>query len=214
MIDSVETIKKHLAVLRRRDKRFSEAIKTVGMPGPRMRTPGFGTLIRIIIDQQVSTAAGAAIWAKLKTACAGSVTPKRVAALGEQGLRAVGCSGQKARYVMGVAEATAARTLHFGKLHKAEDLVVRDALMTFKGIGAWTADIYLMFGMGRPDVWPAGDLALQVGVQMLHGLKKRPTPQQLERIAEAWRPYRSSAAVLIWHYYTTHRAKKKKTSAK
>jgi DNA-3-methyladenine glycosylase II len=174
-----------------------------------MRTPGFGTLVRIIIDQQVSTAAGAAIWAKLKKACGGSVTPKRVATLGEQGLRAVGCSGQKARYVLGIAEATAARTLHFGSLHKAEDATVRDALIAFKGIGTWTADIYLMFGMGRPDVWPAGDLALQIGVQMLHGLKSRPTPQELERIAEAWRPYRSSAAVLVWHYYTTHRTKKK-----
>src|SRR3954468_18888576 len=113
MIDSVETIKKHLAVLRRRDKRFSDAIKTVGMPGPRMLTPGFGTLIRIIIDQQVSTAAGAAIWAKLRRAVGGKVTPQKVVALGEGGLRMCGLSGQKVRYALGVAEAAAVRSLNF-----------------------------------------------------------------------------------------------------
>ncbi len=214
MINAPEILKKHLGILRRRDKRLSHAIKTVGFPGPRTQTPGFGTLIRIIIDQQVSTAAGAAIWAKLQRACAGTVNPKRVVALGETGLRAVGCSGQKARYIMGVSAATVDSTLHFGKLHKAEDIAVRETLIAFNGIGEWTANIYLMFGMGRPDVWPAGDLALQIGVQMLHGLKKRPTPKELDKIAEQWKPYRSSAAVLIWHYYTTHRATQKTVAKK
>ncbi len=210
MIDTPEILKKHLSALRRRDKRISHAIKTVGFPGPRMLTPGFGTLIRIIIDQQVSTAAGAAIWAKLQRAVGGRVTPKKVVALGEPGLRLCGLSGQKARYALGVAEGTAARALNFTTLHKAEDLAVRETLVAYKGIGNWTADIYLMFGMGRPDVWPAGDLALQVGAQMLLGLKKRPSPKELDVIAEPWRPYRSSAAILLWHYYGAARAKMKK----
>jgi DNA-3-methyladenine glycosylase II len=206
VVETAEEIKRQLGTLRRRDPRISHAIKAVGFPGPRMMSPGFATLTRIIIDQQVSTAAGAAIWAKLRKA-AGNITPARLLALGERGLRSCGLSSQKARYTLGIADATAARTLNFAALSKADDAAVREALMAFKGVGVWTADIYLMFGMGRPDIWPVGDLGLQNAVQLLHGLKVRPTPKAMEEIAEPWRPYRTSAAILLWRYYGASRPK-------
>ena len=201
MVGNPEVIKKHLGILRRRDKHLSRAIKHAGVPAPRVVGPGFATLIRIIGDQQVSTAAGAAIWAKLERNAGGTVTAKTLLKMGEAGLRASGFSGQKTRYALGLAEAVAAGTLDFEALEKAADDVVRATLTAFKGIGSWTADIYLMFGMGRPDVWPVGDLALQLAVQILHGLKEKPTQKHLESMGESWRPYRSSASLLLWRYY-------------
>jgi len=210
MVHSAEEIKRHLGILRRRDKRLSHAIKVAGMPEPRAIGPGFATLIRIIGDQQVSTAAGAAIWAKLKRNAGGSVTARRLLKLGENGIRASGFSGQKTRYALGLAEAVAARTLNLKALERADDDTVRATLTAFKGIGDWTADIYLMFGMGRPDVWPVGDLALQLAIQMLHELKERPSAKELHGLGEMWRPYRSSASLLLWRYYGAARPKKPK----
>ncbi len=200
-------LKRHLGLLRRRDKDFARAIKLAGIPGTRLMKPGFETLIRIIVDQQVSVAAGAAIWAKLRRAAGGTVTAPRILALGEKGVRAAGMSGQKTAYTLGLAEATSSRRLNFAALARAGDDEVRETLIAHKGVGAWTADIYLMFGMGRPDIWPVGDLGLQYGVQMLRGLKDRPTPKDMESIAESWRPYRSSAAVFLWHFYEGDRAR-------
>ena len=178
------------------------------MPGTRLMKPGFATLIRIIVDQQVSVAAGAAIWAKLKRAAGGAVTAPHLLSLGEAGLRAAGMSGQKARYSLGLAEATTSRQLNLSALARANDDEVRETLISFKGIGMWTADVYLMFGMGRPDIWPIGDLGLQNAVQILHGLQNRPAPKELKLVAEPWRPYRSSAAFLLWHYYESGRVKR------
>src|SRR5207248_10524057 len=152
------------------------------------------------------------IWAKLTRNCNGAVTPEALTALGEAGLRASGFSGQKTRYALGLAEAATSGALDFDKLAASDDAVVRETLTAHKGVGNWTADIYLMFGMGRGDVWPAADLGLQAGIQLLHGLKKRPSAKDIEQIAEAWRPHRSSAAVLLWHYYG-HQRNQEKTPA-
>jgi DNA-3-methyladenine glycosylase II len=196
---------RHLGILRRRDKRIAGAIKLAGLPGARGMEPGFATLIHIIVDQQVSTAAGAAIWAKLKKAAGGKVTPRSLLALGEAGLRANGMSGPKARYALGLAEATAAKKLNFRALERSDDAEVRATLTAFKGIGNWTADIYLLFGMGRPDVWPVGDLAIQHAIRMLHDLDDRPEPDECEALGAPWRPYRSSAAIFLWHYFAHRR---------
>lgn len=200
-----EELKRQLNLLRRRDKRLSQAIKAAGMPGARMMKPGFATLIRIIVDQQVSVAAGAAIWAKLRRAAGGPVSARRLLDLGEPGLRAAGLSGQKARYALGIAEGVAARQLNLSALSRAKDEEIRETLISYKGIGIWSADIYLMFGLGRPDIWPVGDLGLQIGAQWLHGLKAKPTEKEMEALAEPWRPYRSSASIFLWHYYGTER---------
>lgn len=209
MVTTPEEIKRHLGLVRRRDKRISHAIKLAGLPAPRVIGPGFATLIRIIGDQQVSTAAGAAIWAKLKGNAGGRVTAQRLLDLGEDGMRASGFSGQKTRYSLGLAEAVVAGMLNFKKLERAPDDEVRATLTSFKGIGDWTADIYLMFGMGRPDVWPVGDLALQLAVQFLHELETKPSAKDLLDVGEMWRPYRSSVSLLLWRYYAAARAQQK-----
>jgi DNA-3-methyladenine glycosylase II len=196
-----DELHRHLGILRRRDKRIAGAIKLAGLPRARGLEPGFATLIHIIVDQQVSTAAGAAIWAKLKKAAGGKVTPRSVLALGEKGLRANGMSGPKTRYALGLAEAAAAKKLNFRALERAGDDEVRATLTEFKGIGKWTADIYLLFGMGRPDVWPVGDLAIQHAVRMLHELDDKPEQDVCEALGAPWRPYRSSAAIFLWHYF-------------
>lgn len=209
MVNTCSEIKHQLGILRRRDQRFARAIKSAGMPGVRTMRPGLATLIRIVTDQQVSVAAAAAIWTKLISAAGGAVTPRRLLALGETGLRHAGLSGQKARYSLGLAEGCISRRLNFSSLGRATDEDVRKTLMSFKGIGLWSADIYLMFAMGRPDIWPVGDLGLQISVKLLHNLKTKPSPKELEKTAEPWRPYRSSAALLLWHYYSTEQAKAK-----
>ncbi len=215
MVKSAEEIKQHLGVLRRRDKRIGEAIIFAGLPEPRVIGPGFPTLIRTIATQQVSTAAGLSIWNKLKRNAGGRVTAPGLLKLGESGLRESGFSGQKARYALGLAEAVAARTLNFKALERADDDSVRATLTAFKGVGTWTADIYLMFGMGRPDVWPVGDLALQVAAQLLHGLDEKPSAKDLMALGEIWRPYRSSVSLLLWRYYGAHMAARSaKTAAK
>jgi DNA-3-methyladenine glycosylase II len=208
MVGSAEDIKRHLDVLKRRDKRIAAAIKFAGLPEPRDTGGGFARLINIIGNQQVSTAAGQAIWAKLKRNAGGRVTAGTLLKLGESGMRASGFSGQKARYALGLAEAVDARKLNFKALERADDDTVRATLTAYKGIGTWTADIYLMFGMGRPDIWPVGDLALQIAVQMLHGLEARPSARELVGLGEGWRPYRSSVSLLLWRYYGANLAKR------
>jgi DNA-3-methyladenine glycosylase II len=216
-MSSTDDIKSHLAKLRRRDTHIDKAIKVAGMPGSRRLRPGFATLIRIIVDQQVSVASGAAIWRKLEAA-AGAVTPASLLMLGEPGLRGCGFSGQKARYSLGAAQAVHDGTLDFDALERMDDEAVRTSLIALKGVGPWTADIYLMFGLGRADVWPVGDLVLQYSAKALMGLRTRPTPKRLTKLGEGWSPYRSSAALLLWHYWhhvsAAAKAAKKKPAKK
>ncbi len=211
-MSSTDDVHKHLGILRRRDKKIAAAIKAAGLPGSRKLRPGFATLIRIIVDQQVSVAAGASIWAKLLAATGGEVTPSRLLNLAESGLRSCGFSGQKARYALGAAEAAAAGDLDFDALETMPDEDVRAKLIALKGVGPWTVDIYLMFGMGRPDVWPVGDLVIQHSARALLGLRTRPSPERLTKLGENWRPYRSSAALLLWHYW--HHVSEKAKAAK
>jgi DNA-3-methyladenine glycosylase II len=211
-VPSTDDIHRHLGILRRRDKHIATAIKAAGLPNSRRMQPGFATLIRIIVDQQVSVAAGASIWAKLQTAAKGDVTPLRLLKLSEPGLRGCGFSGQKARYALGVAEATQSGTLDLDALLTMDDEAVRAQLIALKGVGPWTVDIYLMFGMGRANVWPVGDLVIQNATRALLGLRKRPSRERLEKIGASWAPYRSAAALLLWHYWhhVVEQAKAKK----
>jgi len=200
--------------LRTRSHHIARALESHGYPAPRLMTPGFDTLVRIILGQQVSTASAKSMWLRLTAACNDDVSPECIVKQGHDGLRSLGFSNQKARYVLGLAEAALAGELDFGALQRAPDDRVRATLTAHKGIGQWTADIYLMFGLGRGDVWPAADIGLQAGIQILHGLVKRPSAEETSLIADAWRPYRSSAAVLLWHYYGANRGAKKVIAAK
>jgi DNA-3-methyladenine glycosylase II len=179
---------------------MGHAAEAYGNPKSRKKIPGFATLVRIIIDQQVSVQAGAAIWNRLETA-AGVVTPEAVLGLGEEGLRLAGLSGAKARYVLGIANAIEQGALDLPRLHRCREETIFRELTALKGIGRWTAEIYMMFALGKPDIMPVGDIALQAAAGRLMGLAERPGPDQLEEIAERWRPYRSVAAVMLWHFY-------------
>ena len=177
-----------------------KAVGLYGNPKSRKRDPGFGTLVRIIIDQQVSVQAGAAIWNRLETA-AGAVTPATIEKLGESGLRQAGLSGAKARYVLGIADAINVGTLDLAHLHRCREEKIFRELTALKGIGRWTAEIYLMFALGKPDILPVGDIALQSAAGRLLGLEGRPGPIEFEEIGERWRPYRSVASIMLWHFY-------------
>ena len=184
-----------------RDADLARAFKAAGAPASRQRPPGFASLLRIIINQQVSVAAGRAIWRSLEGGLT-ALTPEAVLAVPEGGLRGVGLSRAKAVYARELAAAVADGRLDLDGLEKQDDAEVLAQLTRIKGIGRWTAEIYLMFALDRPDIWPAGDLALAVAVERLLDLTERPGPKKLDSIAQGWRPWRSSAAVLLWHYYS------------
>jgi len=161
---------------------------------------GFAGLVRVIVGQQVSIAAAAAIWARLEAGL-GAVTPEAVMAHDIQGLRALGLSAPKARYVRGIAVAHLCGATDLEGLHALDDVAAAQALCGLNGVGRWTADIYLMFCEGRRDVFPAGDLALQEGLRMAESWTLRPSEPELLARAELWRPHRGVAAHLIWAYY-------------
>lgn len=195
------TLAADLGALAARDADFAAALAQAGPPPPRERPPGFASLMRIIVGQQVSAAAANGIWTRLGAALPEIAAP-HVAALDVAGLRACGFSRQKAAYALGLAEAVAGGRLSFAEIHALDDEAAIAALTALKGIGRWTAEIYLLFALRRRDIWPAGDLAVAVGMQKLKRLRKRPEPARLRALAEPWRPYRSAAALFMWHYYS------------
>ncbi len=187
----------HLAAA---DADLGRAIQLVGAPPPRRRPAGFATLLQIIIGQQLSTASAAAIWRRLGAA-ASPLTPQAFLALDDAALRAVGFSARKVEYGRDLAAAVAEGRLDLDGLAALPDDEVIAALVARRGLGRWSAELYLLFCLARPDVLPAGDLALLVAAQRLKRLPRRPTPNELAALAESWRPWRSVAARLLWHYY-------------
>lgn len=164
-------------------------------PPLRRRPPGFATLLQAIVGQQVSTASAAAIWARVDGA--GLTDPQAVITAGEAGLRAAGLSRPKIRYALALAGAG----IDYGALDAAPDDAVIATLTAVPGIGRWTAEIYLLSAMGRPDILPAGDLALQEAARILYHLTDRPDEKALRRMAEDWAPWRAIAARFLWEFY-------------
>ncbi|MEQ8507071.1 MAG: DNA-3-methyladenine glycosylase [Rhodospirillales bacterium] len=179
---------------------MARAYADAGAPLPRRRPDGFPALVSSIIGQQVSAHAGAAIQRRVEAGL-GSVTAEAVLTKSEDELRSFGLSRPKIKYIRGVAEAVATGELDFDALRHAPDDEVLETLTRLKGIGQWTAEIYLMFALQRPDVMPSGDLALAESAARLMGLKARPKPKELAVIAERWQPWRSTAALMLWYYY-------------
>tara|TARA_R110002072_G_scaffold167744_1_gene321195 strand:- start:385 stop:1005 length:621 start_codon:yes stop_codon:yes gene_type:complete len=179
---------------------MARAYAEAGAPLPRRRPDGFPAIVSSIIGQQVSAHAGAAIQRRVEAGL-GTVTAEAVLARTDDELRAFGLSRPKVKYIRGVAEAVTAGDLDFAALHQAPDDAVLETLTRLKGIGQWTAEIYLMFALGRPDVMPSGDLALAESAARLMRLNTRPKPKELAVIAERWRPWRSTAALMLWYYY-------------
>ena len=164
------------------------------------REPGFSTLLHIILEQQVSLASAKAAHTKLLKV-ASPLTPRRFLKLDDVTLKAVGFSRQKAAYGRYLAGEILRGGLNLEALHSMDDTAVKVELLKIKGIGHWTADIYLLMVLRRPDIWPTGDLALAVAAQAVKRLQSRPTSQQLAELSESWRPWRAVAARILWHYY-------------
>jgi|SRR5437879_1515239 len=173
-----------------------------GPPPLWARKPGFATLVAIILEQQVSLSSAAAALDRLERA-AGSLDPADVAALGEEHARNAGLTRQKARYVVGLAERVVDGRLDPEDLAAEPDEEVRARLISVPGIGRWTADIYLLMALGRPDVWPDGDLALAAAMRRLKAFERLPDAATQRRVAERWRPWRAVGARLLWHAYLT-----------
>jgi DNA-3-methyladenine glycosylase II len=188
----------------RRDPDLRAVVKNFGPPPMWVRPPGFATLIQIILEQQVSLASARAVYAKLQQGI-GRPTPSRFLELDDAQLRACGFSRQKTGYCRGLAEAAVNGNLRLGGLSRLDDDAVRAALVQIKGIGNWTADIYLLMALRRSDVWPLGDLALDNALLEVKRLRKRPTEKRLASITRPWSPWRSVAARVCWHHYLSVR---------
>lgn len=180
---------------------IAAALGTHGYPEPRLRPRGAGTMMRAIVAQQVSTKAAASIWNRLEAACGGNMDDlAAVAATPFDVLRSAGLSGQKASYVHALAEAVASGRIDFAAL-PADDEEAIALLSSIKGIGRWSAEIYLLFAEGRADIFPAGDLALQVQLGRLLGEDTRPTEKRARALAEPMRPHRGALSIFLWHNY-------------
>lgn len=194
--------------LARRDKDLANIFKSLGPPPLWARNPGFSTLVKIILEQQVSLASAASLFARLKRNTT-PFRPARVLELGEPHLKSCGLTRQKTAYCLHLAESLTNKRLQLSRLPRMTDAEVKAALMEIKGLGSWSADVYLLMVLRRPDIFPATDLALVTAVTEVKQLAKRPNTAEFLEIAEAWRPYRSVAARMLWQYYLAKRANKK-----
>ncbi len=179
---------------------FAAGLARVGYPAPRIRSRGYETLLRTIVGQQVSVKAADAMWRKLGEQVGDLADPAAIAAASDEQLRAGSLSRQKASYARSLADEVTSGRLDLANL-PADDEEAIAALVRIKGIGRWSAEIYLLFAEGRPDIWPAGDLAVQVEVGRLLGHDARPSEKRVRELAEAWRPHRGAAAIFAWHHY-------------
>lgn len=179
---------------------FAAAVARVGYPAPRIRPRGYATLLRTILGQQVSVKAADAVWRKLAERQGDPADPATIVAASDEELRACGFSRQKAGYARSLAEEVTSGRLDLANL-PADDEEAIAQLVRIKGIGRWSAEVYLLFAEGRADVWPAGDLAVQIEVGRILGHEARPSERQVRDLAEAWRPHRGAAAIFTWHHY-------------
>ena len=198
----VEHLRASLDELARREPLFAAALAHAGYPEPRTSERGYMTLLRTIVGQQVSLKAAASMWAKLETGLGGDFTPAAVLAASDETLRGAGLSRQKMSYARSLAEEVRSGRLDLDNLAEADEAAIVE-LVRVKGIGRWSAEIYLLFAEGRADIWPAGDLAVQVGLGRMLGLAEKPGEKRVRELAEAWRPHRGALAILSWHYYKT-----------
>jgi DNA-3-methyladenine glycosylase II len=202
MVRTTTTIKKHVQALAKREPAFARVIEQHGVPEPRSSEPGAHTLLRTIVGQQVSVAAARSMWSKLEAAFGSPPDLGRLLAATDEELRAAGMSRQKSGYIRSLAELVLSGELDLDALPEDDEEAI--ALLTrIKGIGRWSAVIYLLFAEGRPDVFPAGDLAVMIELGELLGLPDKPSEKHLRELAEPWRPYRGAAAVLAWHSYNS-----------
>ena len=177
---------------------IARALDLAGYPEPRLRDPGHVTLLRTIVGQQVSVAAAASVWNRLEALIGPEMAPDILLEADFDALRGCGLSRQKQGYARSLCELMVSGELDLHHL-PADDEAAITQLTRIKGIGRWSAEIYLLFAEGRPDIWPAGDLGVQAGLHKLLGLPERPSEKQTRAMAEAWRPHRGALAIFTWH---------------
>jgi DNA-3-methyladenine glycosylase II len=197
------SFQKGLNVLTRNDPELAKVVEDFGPPPLWKRKPGFPTLVHIILEQQVSLASARAALNKL-THAVSPLTPEKFLQQDDTALKAYGFSRQKTAYCRNLAESVISGRLELKSLYSKTDNQVRRKLMEVKGIGRWTADIYLLMVLRRPDIWPVGDLALVSAIQKLRQLPARPGPDEINTLAAGWKPWRAVAARILWHYYLSN----------
>ncbi|UZW54085.1 DNA-3-methyladenine glycosylase 2 family protein [Sphingobium sp. JS3065] len=202
MVTTADRLRESLDAIAALEPAFGAAIGRVGYPTPRIREPGYETLLRTIVGQQVSVAAAAAVWRRLEEELGAGCAPDSLLARDFDALRACGLSRQKQGYARSLAEMVVSGGIDLHDL-PADDEEAIAQLVRIKGIGRWSAEIYLLFAEGRPDIWPAGDLAVQIEVGRILALPERPSEKRTRELAESWRPHRSAAAIMAWHHYNT-----------
>lgn len=179
---------------------FAHGVERIGLPAPRILDRGYATLLRTILGQQVSVASATAVWKRLEAELGTAGDPERLIAASDEALRACGLSRQKSGYARSLAGLVASGALDLTNLPEEDEAAIAE-LVRIKGIGRWSAEVYLLFAEGRPDIWPAGDLAVQIEVGRLLGLPGRPSEPETRALAERWRPHRGAAAIFAWHHY-------------
>ncbi len=200
MVRTAGSITHSIKALAKIEPAFAAAVKQYGIPEPRVSAPGAHTLLRTIVGQQVSVAAARSMWDKLEAAYGSPPELKRILTATDDELRLAGISRQKAGYARSLAQLVLSEELDLASL-PADDEEAIALLTKIKGIGRWSAEIYLLFAEGRHDTWPAGDLAVQISIGRMLRLDDRPTEKHLRELGEAWRPHRGAAAILAWHSY-------------
>jgi DNA-3-methyladenine glycosylase II len=198
---SAEALAEGIDRLARVDPDIARALERIGYPAPRQREPGFATLLRIMVAQQLSTRSAAAIWARVEQACLPLVTAESFLRLEEAAFRTIGFSRQKMAYGRSLAAAVASGALDLEALAMLPEEEAIAAIAAQRGFGRWSAEIYLLFALGRADIFPADDLGLQVGMQRLKRLETRPNRKLMDQLAEPWRPLRGCGAIFLWHFY-------------
>jgi DNA-3-methyladenine glycosylase II len=197
---SAEQIRIAMDALAATEPAFAAGLARVGYPPPRIRPRGYATLLRTILGQQVSVASAAAVYRKLEALVGDPGDPHAILAASDETLRAAGLSRQKASYARSLADEVTSSRLDLDRLPHDDEAAIAQ-LVQVKGIGRWSAEIYLLFAEGRPDIWPAGDLAVQIEIGRLLGHDERPSEKLTRHLAEAWRPHRGALAIFTWHHY-------------
>jgi DNA-3-methyladenine glycosylase II len=197
---TADQLKTAMDVLAEREPAFAAALARVGYPEPRISARGYATLLRTIIGQQVSTKAAQSVWHKLEGIVGDLTDPANITHASDEQLREAGLSRQKAGYARSLSALVTSGELDLEHL-PADDEDAIAKLVAVKGIGRWSAEIYLLFAEGRLDIWPAGDLAVQIEVGRILGMEARPSEKLTREVAEAWRPHRGAAAIFAWYHY-------------
>ena len=197
---SAEQLARGLDAVAASEPAIATALARAGYPEPRIRERGYRTLLRTIVGQQVSIAAAASVWRKLEALLGEDIPPHALLAADFDALRACGLSRQKQGYARSLCELVVSGELDLAHL-PADDEEAIAQLVRIKGIGRWSAEIYLLFAEGRHDIWPAGDLAVQAGIARILGLPERPSEKAARDLAERWRPHRGAVAIFTWHCY-------------